>query len=112
VNKRIRYQYNNEPIFKIKEIVKKRIKNALTSEEVSWLSVTELRQYFEYNHFQEEGKEWMRWDNWGGKRFDAIRSWELDHIMPISSFDLSDEEEVKKCFHWSNLQPLSWQDNA
>lgn len=32
--------------------------------------------------------------------------------MPVSSFDLTDPEEVKKCFHWSNLQPLKWQDNA
>jgi len=50
--------------------------------------------------------------HWGGKRCQVNRSWEIDHIMPVSSFDLTDPEEVKKCFHWSNLQPLKWQDNA
>jgi len=48
----------------------------------------------------------------GGKRCPVNQSWELDHIMPIKSFDLADEEQVKKCFHWSNHQPLSWQYNA
>ena len=74
--------------------------------------MTQLRQYFEQNYFQEEGNEWMSWDNHGGGRCHKNRSWELDHIMPVSSFDLTDPEEVKKCFHWSNLQPLEWQDNA
>ena len=54
----------------------------------------------------------MSLDNHGGKRCPINITWELDHIMPVSSFDLTDPEEVKKCFHWSNLQPLSWQDNA
>ena len=31
--------------------------------------------------------------------------------MPVSSFDLTNPEERKMCFHWSNLQPLEWQDN-
>ena len=30
----------------------------------------------------------------------------------VSSFDLTYQEEVNKCFHWSNLQPLEWQDNV
>ena len=32
--------------------------------------------------------------------------WEVDHIRPICSFDLSDPEQVKVCFHYTNLQPL------
>lgn len=31
----------------------------------------------------------------------------IDHIKPISSFDLSDSEQQRVCFHYSNLQPLS-----
>lgn len=35
----------------------------------------------------------------------------IDHIIPCSSFDLTDPEEQKKCFHWTNLQILSAFDN-
>ncbi len=35
----------------------------------------------------------------------------IDHIKPVSKFDLSDIENVKACCHWSNLQPLLSTDN-
>jgi hypothetical protein len=37
--------------------------------------------------------------------------WHVDHIRPCSSFDLSDPEQQKQCFHFSNLQPLWAKDN-
>ena len=36
---------------------------------------------------------------------------EIDHIKPCCSFDLTKPEEQKKCFHYSNLQPLWKRDN-
>jgi hypothetical protein len=35
----------------------------------------------------------------------------IDHIIPCASFDLSKEEEQKKCFHWSNMQILTANEN-
>lgn len=35
----------------------------------------------------------------------------IDHIYPCSSFDLTDPEQQKACFHWSNCQPLWVKDN-
>lgn len=35
----------------------------------------------------------------------------VDHIKPCSSFDLSKEEEQKKCFHYTNLQILTAKEN-
>lgn len=50
-------------------------------------------------HLQSQFKPEMNWENYGD-------IWEIDHILPCSSFDLTDEEQQKICFHYSNLQPL------
>jgi hypothetical protein len=37
--------------------------------------------------------------------------WHVDHIRPCASFDLTDPKQQKKCFHYTNLQPLWALDN-
>ena len=32
--------------------------------------------------------------------------WDIDHIRPCASFDLTDDEQAKVCFNWRNLAPL------
>jgi len=54
-------------------------------------------------HLQSKFTEGMTWDNYG--------EWHIDHILPCVSFNLEDPEEQKKCFHWTNLQPLWAIDN-
>lgn len=50
-------------------------------------------------------KPGMTWQNYG------LRGWHIDHIKPCASFDLTDPDQQKACFHYSNLQPLWWWDN-
>ena len=35
----------------------------------------------------------------------------IDHIIPCAAFDLTKPENQKKCFHYSNTQPLWAKDN-
>ena len=57
------------------------------------------------NHLEARFTENMDWNNYG------VKGWHIDHIRPCSSFDLSSPEEQKKCFHYTNLQPLWHTDN-
>jgi hypothetical protein len=40
----------------------------------------------------------MSWENYG--------EWEIDHMKPVSSFDLREEEQQRTVNHYTNLQPL------
>jgi len=47
----------------------------------------------------------MSWDNYGIWS-DIYEGWEIDHIKPLASFDLLDEDQQKEAFNYKNLQPL------
>ena len=32
--------------------------------------------------------------------------WQIDHCLPIASFNILDEIDMKKCFNWVNLGPM------
>lgn len=64
--------------------------------------IEELRAWLEAS-FQ-PGMTWENWSNGPG-------NWNIDHIRPIASFDLSREADQKACFHYTNMQPLWWVEN-
>jgi hypothetical protein len=56
-------------------------------------------------HIETQFKDGMSWDNHG--KF----GWHIDHIKPVSSFNLINEDKQKKCFNYKNMQPLWWNEN-
>ncbi len=56
-------------------------------------------------HIEDQFQPGMAWKNHG------INGFHIDHIKPCSSFNLTDPEQQKKCFHYTNLQPLWAVDN-
>ena len=96
-------KYHTDPSFRIKHVTSARIFEALKTYQtlkrdrtIEYLGCTmeEYTQYLEYSFTSE-----MSWDNYG-------TYWEIDHIKPIDSFDLNIEENLYKCFHYLNTQPL------
>lgn len=58
-------------------------------------SIFELKNYIE-SKFQSG----MSWDNYGPK------GWHIDHIQPLSKFDLTNQNDILIACHFTNLQPL------
>jgi prenyltransferase beta subunit len=77
--------------------IKKYKKSAATTKIVG-CSIEFLKAYL-----QAKFKQGMSWKNYG--------KWHIDHIRPCASFDLSKSSEQRKCFHYTNLQPLWAKDN-
>jgi len=58
-------------------------------------SINVLKEHLELNF-----KPGMTWDNYGRD------GWHIDHIKPLSKFDLCDKKQIKLACHYFNLQPL------
>ena len=93
--------------FKISKNIRDRMRAAMDGRSKSkntidllGCSIEEVKIYLE-NQFTEG----MTWNNYGKT------GWHIDHILPCASFDLTDPEQQKKCFHYTNLQPLWAKDN-
>lgn len=95
-------RYHNDPLWKLQFLLRSRFNNALRTFEgekftsvinLVGCSIKECRLYIE-NQFLPV----FNWGNWG-------EIWEIDHIIPISKFDLTDLEQQKQCFHYTNLKP-------
>jgi hypothetical protein len=50
----------------------------------------------------------MNWNNYGNGK----DKWSIDHIKSVCNFDLTNEEDRKKCYHYTNLQPLWSNENS
>jgi len=79
---------------RIREAIKNGWRSASTLELIG-CSISDLRL-----HLESKFRPGMSWDNYGRG------GWEIDHVRPCASFDLTDPEQQKECFHFTNLQPL------
>ena len=79
---------------RLRHALKGEIKSAATMKLIS-CTIDELR-----THIESQFEPWMTWENQG------LGGWDVDHIKACSHFDMSDPQQQRECFHWSNLQPL------
>jgi len=104
------FEYNknrmkSDPVYRASKYIRSRISGLLRgNKSISGLKLLDcsLENYKIY--LESQFRDGMSWDNYG-------TVWHVDHIIPCSHFDLSLEEEQKKCFHYTNTQPLLVSEN-
>ena len=91
INFRLAYNMRHRIIYAIKN---SNSKKSTKTTKLLGCSFKELKAYLESKFLPT-----MTWETYG-------KLWHVDHILPCSSFDLTNEEQQKICFHYTNLQPL------
>ena len=102
INKKTNERYKNDILYKLQKNQRRilntninKIKN--TEEYVGKLS--NIKKWIEYNFDQN-----MNWENYG-------IYWHIDHVLPISNFNLENSKDIEVCFNWKNLSPLNAKKN-
>ena len=88
---------------RVREALKRHgVSKSTTTAELVGCSADFMRQ-----HIEQQWSEGMTWNSHG----QGEGTWQIDHIRPLASFDLTDPEQQKVAFHYTNQQPLWWREN-
>lgn len=102
-------RYQNDQNYRLMLNIKSRIQSALKAKcgrkafktaELLGCTVPEFKAWI-----SSQFSEGMSWENW------SLAGWHIDHIRPCASFDLTDPEQQRQCFHYTNQQPLWAKEN-
>lgn len=96
---------SSDPNFRIACSLRTRMSMALKQGNKTGSAVNDLGCSIEEFRIYLSSKfsEGMNWENYG--------EWQIDHIFPLSKFNLSNRDEFLRAAHFSNLQPLWRTDN-
>lgn len=105
-NKILKDKAINDMIYRLKQNQKSYLHQQLKNSKLKKINST--NKYIGCNI--EQLKKWLEFQfdndmNWINK------SWQLDHIIPVSLFNLNDDFERQLAFNWTNIQPLYTKDN-
>jgi hypothetical protein len=112
-NKRTAERYNTDLHFNLRSKLKNRVnhvfrygvkKSESTMELLGTDDLDVVWQHFEIMWMDTYGTQLPKDEFFNGNIH-------IDHIVPCSSFDLTDTEQQKKCFHYTNLELLWAIDN-
>ena len=105
INEKERNKRKINHAYKIKKNLRRRVNQVITrnNKSDSTMKLIGCSIYELLQHLEKQFTDGMNWQNYG--------KWHIDHIIPCSSFDLTDVEQQKRCFNYTNLQPLWAIDN-
>jgi hypothetical protein len=109
-HKHAKYHYERrkqDPLYRIQDNLRRRLRDALKGNNKSAKTMELIGCSVEvlWSHIESQFTTGMTKENYG------VHGWHIDHIIPCDSFDFSDPEQQKQCFHYTNLQPLWAKDN-
>ena len=86
--------------FRLLKQMRSRMSNALKRnyKSAKTMELTGCTKEFLRAYLESKFEDGMSWDNYG--------VWHVDHIIACANFDLSDPEQQRICFHYTNLQPM------
>ena len=94
--------------FRLRKLIRGRLRQALIrvglSKSCGFKDYIGCTPEFLKNHIEAQFVPGMTWDNQGS-------DWHIDHIVPISHFNLSTKDGLCAANHFSNLRPLWAKDN-
>ena len=98
-----------DPDFKLAIAMRNRLRSYLRTKGLNknneTMELVGCSKKFLREHLEKQFKPGMNWSN------HSLRGWHIDHIRPLSKFDFTHPEELKKACHYSNLQPLWSKEN-
>ena len=106
-NKRERERRKNDPTYKIRKNLSRRMRDFLKGKikSLSTISIVGITSEGLREHIERQWEPWMSWDNYGLYKIDTFNyGWDIDHIIPTST--ATTEEELYKLNHYTNLKPL------
>jgi hypothetical protein len=111
VREYINRRYREDVSFRISMNLRSRIGDVMRGKTKSSSSMDLLGCTAEEckKHLEDQFQEGMSWDNYGNP--EGEEGWHMDHIRPCASFDLTQEDQQRVCFHYTNLQPLWAKEN-
>lgn len=103
--KAYRERHKNDLDFRIKENLGTRLRNLVRKDGNKFIDFLNCDLEYFKDWLQFNMTDEMSWENYGSY-------WHIDHATPCSAFNVENLEEVKQCWHWSNLVPLQASKNA
>lgn len=97
----LRAKRKSDPFYRLKANARRHVRRALNGKlrrestfELIGCSPDHLKKHLESQMARE-----MTWDNFGSY-------WHIDHIQPLSSFDLGNPKQLRLACNWLNLRPM------
>ena len=97
-------RYKNNILFKLSNLLRSRLYKAIRNNCKTGSAIQDLGCSITYfkTYLEKQFLPGMSWNNWGIKE----NQWSIDHIIPLSSVDLTDRKQFLKVCHYTNLRPL------